>query len=138
MFKTIIVNDLERLRMIQTKNFKPSVDKKLLCTCMRSDCDKRSVKQDILDRVQLVRDDAMRGLTITSGGRCQYHPSEIQRVTPADHQNCIAVDIAVNGGLERGQLIKLGVKHGFNAIGVAKTFVHLGYREGQPLVIWTY
>ena len=124
--------------MIQTNNFKPTTDKKLLCTCGHLNCDKRSVKQDILDRVQLVRDEAMRGLTITSGGRCPNHPKEICRITPADHQNCIAVDISVSGGLERGQLVKLGLKHGFNAIGVAKTFVHLGYREGAPLVVWTY
>jgi hypothetical protein len=129
---------MESLRVIQTKNFKPSIDKKLLCTCGDSECDKRSVNQGVLNMVQLVRDDAMRGLTITSGGRCQYHKKEKHRTTPADHQKCIAVDIAVNGGAERGQLVKLGLKHGFNAIGVAKTFVHLGYREGEQLVVWTY
>jgi len=137
MFTTIICN-IERLRVIQTENFKPSTDKKLLCTCGNVACDKRSVSQDTLDRAQLVRDDAMRGLTVTSGGRCPNHPKELCRITPADHQNCVGIDIAVNGGLERGQLVKLGLKHGFNAIGVAKTFVHLGFREGSPLVIWTY
>jgi hypothetical protein len=137
MFKTIICN-VERLRVIQTKNFKPSIDKKLLCTCGDSECDKRSVNQGVLKMLQLVRDEAMRGLTVASGGRCPNHPEELCRVTPADHQNCIAVDIAVSGGLERGQLVKLGLKHGFNAIGIAKTFVHLGFREGEPLVIWTY
>ena len=137
MFTTIICN-VEKLRMIQTKNFKPSTDKKLLCTCGNSKCDKRSVNQGVLNMVQLVRDEAMRGLTVTSGGRCPNHPKELCRITPADHQNCIAVDIAVSGGLERGQLVKLGLKHGFNAIGVANSFVHLGFREGEPLVIWTY
>jgi len=124
--------------MIQTKNFKPSTDKKLLCTCGNPKCDKRSVNQGILNMVQLVRDDAMRGLTVTSGGRCPNHPKELCRITPADHQNCVAVDIAVSGGLERGQLVKLGLKHGFNAIGVAKAFVHLGFREGSPTVMWVY
>ena len=124
--------------MIQTKNFKPSIDKKLLCTCGHIDCDKRSVNQLVLDMVQLVRDDIGRGLTVTSGGRCSNHPDELCRVTPADHQNCIAVDIAVSGGLQRWEVIKLALKHGFNAIGIAKTFIHLGYRDGGTPVIWTY
>lgn len=137
MFTTIICN-VEKLRVIQTENFKPAIDKKLLCTCGHIDCDKRSVNQGILNMVQLVRDEVGRGLTVTSGGRCPNHPRELCRITPADHQKTIAVDIAVNGGVERGQLIELGLKHGFNAIGVSKTFVHLGYREGEQLVIWTY
>jgi hypothetical protein len=136
-FKTIICN-VEALRVIQTKNFKPLTDRKLLCTCGNTGCDKRSVNQGVLNMLQLVRDDAMRGLTITSGGRCFLHPEEAHRANPADHQKTCAIDIRVNGGLERGQLVRLGLKYGFNAIGIAKTFVHLGFREGEPLVIWTY
>ena len=121
-----------------TKNFNLKSDPKLACTCGHPKCDKRAVRQSHLDRVQLVRDDANRALTYTSGGRCPYHPNEKHRTTPADHQNQEGSDIRVRGGFERGQIISLGLKHGFNAIGVAKTFVHLGYRAGKPLVVWTY
>lgn len=135
----IITLNIESSRMIiKTKNFNPETDVKLLCTCSHPDCDKRSVKQYVLDNVQLVRNDAMRGLTVTSGGRCPNHPDELNRITPADHQNRVGIDIAVRGGLERGQIVKLGLKHGFNAIGIAKTFVHLGIRNGDPLVMWVY
>lgn len=125
--------------MIKTKNFNPETDIKLLCTCNHPECDKRSVKQSILDRVQLIRDDAARPLTITSAGRCIHHPDELVRVTPADHQKCIAVDIAVSGGVERMEIVKLGMIYGATAIGIAKTFVHLGWRDksNRP-VIWTY
>jgi hypothetical protein len=123
---------------VRTENFNLQSDPKLACTCGHPKCDKRTVSQEHLNRAQLVRDDAMRGLTVTSGGRCLYHEDEINRQTPADHQKRIGIDIAVAGGLERGQIVKLGLKHGFNAIGIAKTFIHLGYREGEPLVIWTY
>ena len=122
----------------KTKDFNPSSDKKLLCTCGHSKCDKRSVKQSVLNMAQKVRTDAQRPLTVTSGGRCQYHPNETHRTNPADHQRCIALDIAVSGGIERAQIVTLGIKHGFNAIGVAKTFVHLGYRENETLTMWTY
>ncbi len=124
--------------MIKTRNFNPITDPKLLCTCGHPDCDKRSVTQETLNRVQFVRNLADRGLTVTSGGRCVNHPNELVRVTPADHQKCIAVDISCRGGVERAELVNLGIKCGFNAIGIARTFVHLGCREGETLVIWVY
>lgn len=126
---------------ISTKNFNPKVDKKLLCTCGNSGCDKRSVKQSVLDKLQLVRDDLGRGLIVNSGGRCPLHESEIHREKPADHQKCQAVDVAISGGLQRGEIVELGIKHGFNAIGVAKTFIHLGVRDelaNGELMMWTY
>ena len=124
--------------IVSTKNFHPASDKKLVCTCGHEDCDLRSVSQDSLDKVQLIRDDAKRGLVITSGGRCPNHPDEVKRTKPADHQNCVAVDIRVYNGVERMELVTLGLKHGATAIGVAKTFVHLGWREGSAPVMWTY
>lgn len=123
---------------IKTKNFNPATDPKLLCTCGLLGCDRRSVNQNTLNRVQLVRDSAGRPLTITSGGRCHRHPSEEYRKTPADHQKGLVVDISVNGGVERAQIVTLGLKHGFNAIGIAKTFVHLGFRQGEQPVMWVY
>jgi len=123
---------------IKTKHFNPKTDKKLLCTCGHLNCDKRSVKKSILNRLEKVRKLAYRPLIITSGGRCSNHPSEQHRTTPADHQKGIGVDIAVNGGMERAQLVTLGLKCGFNAIGIAKTFVHLGFREGEQPVMWVY
>jgi hypothetical protein len=123
---------------IETKNFNPAGDPKLLCTCGHAGCDMRSVKQYVLDKVQKVRDEANRPLIITSGGRCQYHLDEMYRINPADHQKCIAVDISVSGGIERGELVELGIKYGFNAIGIHKKFVHLGFRQGEILKIWPY
>ena len=137
--KKIIITNTKALKMpVKTKNFSVIGDPKLICTCGHINCDKRSVKQSTLTRLQKVRNDAMRPLAVTSGGRCPNHQNEVNRTTPADHQKGIGVDIAVNGGAERAQLVKFGLKHGFNAIGVAKTFVHLGFREGEQPVIWVY
>lgn len=127
--------------MIKTRNFNPITDPKLICTCGSPNCDKRSVKQEVLDRVQIGRDIANRPLRITSGGRCPNHPDELHRSKPADHQLCQAVDIACHGGLERGELVKIGIAIGFNAIGVGDTFVHWGLRKDLPkgqLMIWSY
>ena len=126
--------------MIKTKNFNPNSDPKLICTCGHIDCDYRSVSQSTLDRLQLVRDILGHGLTVTSGGRCPNHPNEINRLTPADHQKCRGVDVAANGST-RGNIVNVGLMAGFNAIGVAKTFVHLGYRpelNEKHTTMWTY
>lgn len=124
--------------IIKTKNFNPRTDPKLLCTCGHVDCDQRSVNQDLLSMVQFIRDEVKRPLTITSGGRCPNHPDEKNRTTPADHQKGQGIDIYVSGGVERSQIIWWAMLGGFNAIGVAKTFVHIGLREGKKDVVWTY
>jgi len=124
--------------MIQTKNFNPKTDPKLLCTCGHILCDERSVNQITLNRVQLVRNDINQPLPVNSGGRCPYHQDEQNRTTPADHQLCQVVDVGVSGGHMRGAVVRSALTRGFNAIGIAKTFVHLGYREDCKLVMWVY
>lgn len=137
-FKTIITN-IKALRMtIKTEHFNPATDPKLLCTCGNVMCDKRSVNMSTLRRAERVRVIINRPMTVTSGGRCPYHENELHRTTPADHQNRVGIDIAVSGGYERGEIVDAALECGFNAIGIAKTFVHLGYREGKPLVMWVY
>ena len=125
--------------MISTRNFNPEFDHKLLCTCGHADCDKRSVSQEHLNRVQVVRD-LLGPLTVRSGGRCPNHPDEIHRTTPADHQKRQGIDVGINGNT-RGNVVDAGIKAGCNAIGVAKTFIHLGYRPDLPaghIVMWVY
>lgn len=125
---------------IKTENFNPETDRKLLCTCGHPECDRRSVSQEHLERVQKVRYIVGHGLSVTSGGRCPHHPDEAHRTTPADHQKMQAVDVAANGST-RGNIVSAAIRAGCNAIGVAKTFVHLGYREDLPkdhVTMWVY
>ena len=126
--------------MIFTNNFHPDSDPKLLCTCGHPDCDRRSVNQETLDLAQVVRETVNHSLTVNSGGRCPHHLDEIHRVMPADHQKGNGIDVHCSGAT-RGNIIDAGLKAGFNAIGVAKTFVHLGRRPELPkghIVVWVY
>jgi len=126
--------------MISTENFNPNSDPKLLCTCDHPECDQRSVSQEHLNRVQVARELVGHALTVTSGGRCPNHPDEQHRTTPADHQKQQGCDIAVTGAT-RGNVVQAGIMAGCNAIGVAKTFVHLGYRPELPdghITMWVY
>ena len=125
--------------MILTRNFSPEFDHKLLCTCGHPDCDKRSVSQEHLNRVQVVRD-LLGPLSVRSGGRCPNHPDELHRTTPADHQKRQGIDVGVNSAT-RGNVVDAGIKAGCNAIGIDKTFVHLGHRPELPaghITMWVY
>lgn len=131
---------MSTINQIRTKNFNPEFDKNLLCTCGHPKCDKRSVSQEHLNRVQKVRKIVGHALPVSSGGRCPYHPVELHRTTPADHQKRNGVDVVAHGST-RGNIVKAGIEAGCNAFGVAKTFVHLGHREEIPegeIVMWVY
>jgi hypothetical protein len=109
--------------MIKTADFNPKIDTKLLCTCGHELCDQRSVSQEHLNRVQIAR--TIDGIHKTSIG---------------DHPKCQGLDVGCNGST-RGNIVNAGIKSGCNAIGVAKTFVHLGYRDELPeghITMWVY
>ena len=114
--------------MISTRNFHPDTDPKLKCTCGHPDCDHRSVDQETLNKVQLVRNDANRSLTITSGGRCPHHRNEVHRDKPADHQNCVGVDVFYSNVNQRNELMVLAGRHGATAVAFGKNFVHMAWR----------
>lgn len=116
--------------MIRTKNFNPDTDPKLLCTCGHPDCDKRSVNQYTLDRVQQVREDLRAPMMIASGGRCQHHPNEASKDKAGDHQRQFAVDVECNSPMLETRLKVLAGRYG--ATRVAGTF-----RDGFVHMAWT-
>lgn len=124
--------------MVHTKNFHPDTDHKLLCTCGHTECDKRSVNQETLDKAQLVRDWLKRAVRVTSGGRCPHHPDEQHRTKPADHQKGIGIDVAYKSIEERNLIMMYGVRAGFTAIAESSGFVHLGNRPQTHLTTWSY
>ena len=128
--------------IIETEHFNPVSDPKLLCTCGHKDCDKRSVKLFFLNMLELVRIDYGMPMIVTSGGRCSYHPNEIHRSEPADHQKQLGIDIKITGLVMAMKLMAIGVRHGFNAFGINLTsgFIHMGYRLeiGNKMAVWGY
>lgn len=126
--------------MIQTKNFNPTTDPKLLCTCGHPNCDKRSVNQFALNQVQRVRDDYGQPMTITSGGRCPYHPHEVRKARPGDHQQQFAVDVAYNNVLQRNKLMVLAGRHGATRVAWGKNFVHMAWTptKDRSVPTWEY
>ena len=72
---------------------------------------------------------------ITSGYRSNSHSLEAKKEKPGMHAHGIAADIAVRSGIERMTIVQRAIEHGFNGIGVAKSFVHVDKRQSTP-VMW--
>lgn len=125
---------------VKTANFNPEIDLKLKCTCGNPLCDRRSVGQATLNKVQLVRDDLGIPMQITSGGRCQHHLSEVSKSRPGDHQLCIAVDVYYESETMKNKLMVLAGRHGATAVAAGKNFVHMAWRdtEDRSVPTWTY
>lgn len=128
--------------MVATKNFSQSTDVKLCCTCGHLDCDRRCVDQDTLDKVQLIRDDLGKPMIITSGGRCPYHPDEVKKSKPGDHQKCKTVDVkCVDEHLET-KLKVLAGRYGATRVagGAYCGFVHISWTKTKrkDVPTWSY
>lgn len=128
--------------MIETKNFNPETDPKLLCTCGHNDCDRRSVDQETLNNVQLIRNDLDQPMTITSGGRCPNHPNELKKKSPGDHQLCKAVDIECDSKELETKLKVLAGRYGATRVagGAYCGFVHMAWTDTnrRDVPTWTY
>lgn len=128
--------------MIKTKNFNPVSDPKLLCTCGHVECDKRSVSQSALDKIQLIRDDIGQPMTITSGGRCPNHTNEIKKANPGDHQLCQAVDVKCDNEEFETKLKVLAGRHGATRVagGAYCGFVHIAFTHTsrKDVPTWSY
>lgn len=126
--------------MISTANFNPETDVKLLCTCGHPNCDKRSVNQESLNRVQLVRDDLGYPIVISSAGRCPNHPDEITKSAPGDHQRGYAVDARYKTIGERTKLMVLAGRHGATRVAYGDNFVHMAWTptDDKSVPTWSY
>lgn len=128
--------------MIKTDNFNPETDPKLLCTCGHHNCDRRSVNQSTLDKVQMIRDDIGQAMTITSGGRCPNHPNEKTKQKAGDHQRQYAVDVSCHDTSFETKLKVLAGRHGATRVagGAYCGFVHIAFTptDRKDVPTWSY
>ena len=100
-----------------------------------------NMQHEFMEKLQAIRKDFNRSMTITSGFRSVKHPIEAKKThSNGEHTQGFCADIMCITGNDRFQLIQLALKHGITRIGVAKTFLHLGIGgKGLPNnVIWEY
>ncbi len=124
----------------KTKNFNIQTDPKLECCCGHPECDERSVNQETLDKVQLIRDDYGEPMIVISGGRCPNHPDERRKMRPGDHQKCMTVDITCTNALNRNKLMVLAGRHGATRVAWSKYSIHMSWTEtdDRSVPTWLY
>jgi len=128
--------------IIKTKNFDPETDIKLRCTCGHRNCDKRSVSQETLDKLQLMRDDLKSPIYVTSGGRCPHHKNEVYKAHAGDHQRGYGIDVSCPDFSMETKLKVLAGRHGATRVagGTYCGFVHIAWTptERTDVPTWEY
>lgn len=128
--------------MVATQNFNLQSDPKLACTCGHPKCDKRTVRQWVLDKVQFIREDLDQSMIVTSGGRCPYHPNEVSKSKPGDHQKGYGIDIACDTPEKETKLKVLAGRYGATRVagGWEDGFVHMAWTPTKRTDVptWSY
>ena len=108
-------------------------------------CGKNGISHDLIDKLQLLRNELGFPFIISSGYRCEEHPIEAKKNVPGTHAQGIAADIKVRGD-KALQIVSKAKEFGFTGIGVNQKgsgrFIHLDISEGsenRPRPhIWSY
>ncbi len=109
------------------------------CKC---DCGLDKVDPAFLWKLNLARDYAGVAFIINSGCRCDSHNKSEGGTEYSDHlclPACEGADIYTANSQVRFKIISAALNAGFKRIGIAKTFIHLGNRDNNPMnVLWVY
>lgn len=99
------------------------------------------MKPEFMAKLQALRAEYGKPMTITSGYRHPTHPIEARKGrSDGEHTRGMCCDIACSTRVDRYDIVKLALKYGFHRIGIAKNFVHLGLggKGLPPNVMWEY
>lgn len=108
-----------------------------------SHCQGEGIRAELLDKLQAMRTEYGKPMTITSGYRCPQHPVESKKSAPGAHALGMAADIGVQGA-EAHKVLALACKHGFSGIGVQQKgtgrFIHVDVAttELPRPNVWSY
>ena len=98
---------------------------------------KNEIKDDLVHKLDELREACGFPLKINSGYRDKTHPIEAKKKQPGTHNKGIAADIAIRDGVQRKRIVEEALKLGFAGIGVANSFIHVDIRQDTP-VLWVY
>ncbi len=114
--------------------------KEMACKC---GCDTMECRVGMLDALQSARETAKIPFPVNSGYRCHAYDAKIRlakgQTGNGEHPEGWAVDIKATDSRSRYLIIRAAIAAGFNRIGIAKNFVHLGMSQARDQdVVWLY
>ena len=103
------------------------------CGCGRAD-----IKDELVHKIQEVRDILGRSIRINSGFRCSRHNGNIGASETSSHIGGWAADLQTKGSAARYELLT-AVMQVFDRVGIAKNFIHVDVDATKTAgVVWTY
>lgn len=119
--------------MITSEHFKEVEFNRCTPSCSLQDMDQEFM--NALDRVRYI---AGIPLILNCAYRSVAWEKSKGRSGTGDHPQRKGVDIRCQSDRNRWLIVQAAIQSGFNRIGIAKTFIHLGMGNGTPRVIWMY
>ncbi len=112
------------------------------CKCSYPECIDQMVEQELIDKLEKIREEVKMPIKISSGFRCtpyQKHLRDTKASTvvafKSQHELGAACDASC--GMPYDEYLKICEKY-FKSIGLGKTFLHLDLRSDKPKRRWNY
>lgn len=132
-------------QIIWKKGEKKSISKhfstvEFQCRCSYPECIDQIVEQELLDRLEKIRDEVKMPIKISSGYRCTAYQKHLRdtkasTVVAKKSQHELGAACDASCGMPYDDYLKICEKY-FTAIGLGKTFLHLDLRTGH--FRWNY
>ena len=105
------------------------------CPC----CNVNKFNTDNIPTLDNIRDLYEKPLFVASGYRCEKHNKEVGGVIDSEHVIGEGVDFSIIHSSDRYKLLFIAINIGIKRIGIAKTFIHLGFStKASQEVLWFY
>jgi len=105
------------------------------CNC----CGENLIQDDLLDKLDKVRERCGFPFHISSGFRCPSHNAKVGGASESAHVTGDAADIVCKFSSQRYLIIAAALQEGFRRIGIEGSFVHLDIADDKAQdVLWTY
>lgn len=102
-------------------------------------CGANNIKDELIDKLEAVRQIYGKPMYINSGYRCPAHNAAVGGVAESAHVDGVAADIGCTFATDRLKLVDIAISKGFRRLGVGATFIHLDISETLPQdVLWVY
>ena len=105
-------------------------------------CGQDGIRDEIVDRLNVMREECGFPFVISSGYRCEQHPIEAKKSRPGAHAAGYAADIAVRGE-QALKVIESAMTNGISRIGVNQKgnarFIHVDVDPNRVSpALWSY
>ncbi len=106
--------------------------------CKESGHNTFAIDNLLIDKLQEVRTELNKPVSINSGFRCPTHNKIVGGKFTSSHLKGKAADIAILGSSHRNEVLRIFLTK-FNRIGIGSNFIHVDVdQDKSPNVIWVY